>query len=89
MSGRVTGIPPEFKYHPLWHIDWKEEAWVQKQKAFKSAERTMDTSRRFYMDFGFMQASSLDYNGQHKSNDRVVSSWDGFSLYLLVVDEAS
>ena len=41
------------------------------------------------MDFGFMQASSLDYNGQRNSVNRVVSSWDGFSLYLLVVDEAS
>ncbi len=41
------------------------------------------------MDFGFMQASSSDYNGQRNSVNRVVSSWDGFSLYLLVVDEAS
>jgi hypothetical protein len=56
---------------------------------FKLAERTTDTSRRFYMDLGFMQASSSDYNGHRKLNDRVVSSWDGFSSYLLVVDEAS
>jgi hypothetical protein len=89
MSGRVTGLPPEFKYHAFWHIDWKEEARVQKQKALKLAERTMDTSQCFYMDFGFMRASSSDYNGHRKSNDRVVSSWDGFSSYPLVVDEAS
>jgi hypothetical protein len=44
MSERVTGIPLEFKYHPFWHIDWKEETRVQKQKALKSAERTTDTS---------------------------------------------
>jgi hypothetical protein len=41
------------------------------------------------MNFGFMRASSLDYQRPKKATGRVVASWDGYSLYLLVVDEAS
>jgi hypothetical protein len=36
-----------------------------------------------------MRASSSDYDGQDKSRARVIQSWDGYSLYLLIVDEAS
>jgi hypothetical protein len=52
-------------------------------------ERTSEVGRRFYMDFGFMRASSSDYTRPNKTLDRVVDSWDGFSSYLLFVDEAS
>ncbi len=38
MPGNVTRIPPGFHYHPFQFLDWKEEAWVQKQAATKSAE---------------------------------------------------
>ncbi len=62
---------------------------MQRQKVLKSAERTVETWQRFYMDFGFMRASSSDYGGQDKSQARVIKSWDGYSLYLLIVDEAS
>jgi hypothetical protein len=41
------------------------------------------------MDFGFMRASTSDYARRDKSKDRVVSSYDGFTSYLLVIDEAS
>jgi hypothetical protein len=36
-----------------------------------------------------MCASSQDYDGTRHSGPRVVTSWDGFSSYLLIVDEAS
>ncbi len=36
-----------------------------------------------------MQASSSNYSRPNKTTDRVIDSWDGYSLYLLVVDEAS
>jgi hypothetical protein len=81
MPGNVTGIPPSFQYHPFQFFDWKEEALV--------AERTSDIRWRFYMDFGFMRASSLEYKRPNKGTERVIASWDGYSLYLLVVDEAS
>jgi hypothetical protein len=89
LQGRVTGIPSGFQYHPFRFIDWKEEARVQKQPAGKAVERTSEVGRRFYMDFGFMRASSSDYTAQNKSVDRVVTSWDGYSSYLLIVDKAS
>jgi hypothetical protein len=79
----------QFPIHLFQFLDWKEEAWVQKQVAAKLAERTLDIRRRFYMDFGFMRASSLDYKRPNKGTDRVIASWDGYSSYLLVVDEAS
>jgi hypothetical protein len=40
------------------------------------------------MDFGFIW-SALDYSRPTTSTNRVVFSYDGFSLYLMVVDEAS
>ena len=89
LHGRVTGIPPGFQYHPFCFIDWKEEARVQKQAAGKAMERTSEVGRRFYMDFGFMRASSSDYTKPNKKLDRVVDSWDGYSSYLLIVDKAS
>jgi hypothetical protein len=89
MSGKVTGIPAEFKYHPFRHIGWKEEARIKKQNACKSAVRTTEVGRQFYMDFGFMRTSSSDYDGTRHSGPRVVTSWDGFSSYLLIVNEAS
>ncbi len=53
-----------------------------------SAERMTDARKQFYMDYGFMQASTLDYQHPNKTSDRVVMSFDGFTLYLLIVDEA-
>ncbi len=41
------------------------------------------------MVFGFMRASALDYSWPDKSKDHVVQSFDGYSPYLLIVDEAS
>jgi hypothetical protein len=39
------------------------------------------------MDFGFLRASTLDYSRPDKNIDRVISSFDGYNSYLLVVDE--
>jgi hypothetical protein len=41
------------------------------------------------MDYGFMRASTSDYTRRDKSKDRVVQSYDGYSSYLLIVDEAT
>jgi hypothetical protein len=41
------------------------------------------------MDFGFMWASASDYSKQDKLKDRVVYSYNGFSSYLLIVDETT
>ena len=89
LPGNVTGIPPGFQYHPFRFIDWKEKARIQKQAAQQSAERTTEAKRRFYMDFGFMRASTSDFSRPNKKTNRVVTSCDGFSSYLLIVDEAT
>ena len=36
-----------------------------------------------------MRSSTSDYTRPNKSTDRVVSSYDGYTSYLLVIDEAS
>lgn len=36
-----------------------------------------------------MRASTSDFSRPNTATDRVISSWDGYSAYLLVVDEAS
>ena len=89
LPGNVTGIPSEFHYHPFRFIDFKEQARIRKQAAQCTAVCTCDAGRRYYMDFGFMQASSSDYRKPNPKTDHVVQSWDGYSSYLLIVDEAS
>ena len=89
LPGNVTGIPSEFHYHPFRFLDFKEQARIRKQAAQRTAVRTGEARRRFYMDYGFMRASSSDYRKPNLKTDRVVQSWDGYSSYLLIVDEAS
>jgi hypothetical protein len=88
LPGNVMGVPPKFHYHPFYYIDWKEEAQIHKQAALRSSIRTTEARRRFYMDFGYMRASTSDYNQPNKATDRVIYSRDGYPSYLLVVDEA-
>ncbi len=89
LPGQVTGIPLDFRSHPFHYIDQKEQALIKKRPAQKSAVRTSECKCRFYMDFGFMRSSTSDYARPNKSTDRVVSSYDGYTLYLLIIDEAS
>ncbi len=41
------------------------------------------------MAFGFLRASSMDLSHPHKASDQVVYSYDGYTSYRLIVDEAS
>ena len=90
LPGNVTGIPPGFRYHPFCIIDWKEEARIQKHAAQRSAKRTTE-KWRYYMDFGFMRASTSNFScpNKNKKTDCIVTSYNGFSSYLLIVDEAT
>jgi hypothetical protein len=85
----ATGLPSHFAYHPFRFVDFKEQAQIWKQAAKCSAVRTTERKQRFYMDFGFMHASASDYSRPDKTKDRVVQSFDGYSSYLLIIDEAS
>jgi hypothetical protein len=89
LPGRVTGIPLDFCYHPFHFIDHKEQASLKKQPAQRSAVCTTECKQRFNMDFGFMRSSTSDYAHPNKSTDWVVSSYDGYTSYLLIIDKAS
>ncbi|EJK59937.1 hypothetical protein THAOC_19786 [Thalassiosira oceanica] len=85
----VEGTPNEFHLHPFRHIDIRERAAIRRQAARRSATKAQDTGQRWFMDFGFMRASTSDYSRPNPKRDRVVESYDGFWAYLLIVDEAS
>ncbi len=89
LPGNVTGTPPAFDNHPFWFINFKEEAQVRKQAAQRLAVRTTERKRRFYTDFGFVCSSTSNYFQPTTSTDRVTFSYDGYSLYLIVIDQAS
>jgi len=90
LPGNATGLPSEFDYHPFRFIDFKEQAMVRKRAVQRSALRVAERKRRFYMDFGFLRASSPEMmRNATKGGDRVVYSHDGYTSYLLIVDEAS
>ncbi len=85
----VDGTPPVFKYHPFRHIDFKEQAYIRNQPSRKTAERLPGCGSGFFLDFGFMHASSDNYKHPNKATDRIVLSYDGYSAYLIIVDSAS
>ena len=89
LPGNTTGLPSISEYHPFRFIDFKEQARIRKQAAQRSAVRTTNRRKRFYMDYGFMRASTANFSQPHKGTDRVVWSYDGYSSYLLIIDEAS
>ncbi len=66
----TTGLPPVFDHHPIRFVDFKEQAQIRKQAKQRSAVRTTECKRRFFMDFGFMRASTSDYSRPDKNKDR-------------------
>jgi hypothetical protein len=89
LPGNVTGLPSVFEYHPFRFIDFEEQARTRKQAAQRSALQTTECKRHFYMDYGFMRSSTLDYSCPQKGTARVVRSYNGFTSYLLIINEAS
>jgi hypothetical protein len=81
--GNVTGLPFWF-----WFIDFKEQARTRKQVAQRLALHTTERKGHYYMDYGFMCSSTLDYSCRQKGKDLVVRSYDGFTSYLLIIDKA-
>jgi hypothetical protein len=85
----VEGTPSVFEYHPFRHIDFKEQAYIRKQPSQKLAARMPARGYKFFMDFGFLRASTDNYKRPNKLLDRIVRSYDGYCAYLLIVDGAS
>lgn len=84
-----VGLPTKFEWHPFRFIDFKEQARVRKQPAGRNPIKVARRGRRFYMDYGFMRASNDDFTKPSNKTDRIVESFDGYTSYLLIVDETS
>ena len=89
LPGRATGIPNQFDYHPFRFIDHKEQAYIRKQAARRTTVKATKRGQRFFMDFGFMRSSTAEFGRPDPTKDRMVESYDGYSAYLAIVDEAS
>ena len=77
------------EYHPFRFLDYKEQATIRRQPAGGTVDQTPMIGKQFYIDFGFMRASTSDFSRPDPKRDRVISSFDGFNSYILIVDEAS
>jgi hypothetical protein len=87
----TTGTPTKFIPHPFASYDVYNQARIRKRPATrgKHPSRATTAIQRWYMDFGFLRASTFDYSRPDKTKDRVVTSFDGYNLYLLVIDEST
>jgi hypothetical protein len=84
----VIGTPPVFEYHLFHSIDFKEQAYIQKQAAQPTAEQIAHCGTELFMDFGFLCALTNNYKWPNKSMDRIVVLYDDHCAYLLIVDSA-
>jgi hypothetical protein len=85
----VDGTPPVFSTHLFWFINQKEQGHIHKQPVGSSPIKAPLPCMRFFINFGFMQASSSDYCHPQPGVDRVVECFEGFNAYLIIIDEAS
>jgi len=82
LATRMDGLPNGFEFH----IDWKEQARIHKCAARRIATKVDEISVLFYMDFGFIRASMVDYRRPNINSDRIIDSYGEYSSYLLIVD---
>ncbi len=76
----VKGTPPVFKYHPFQFIDFKEQAHICKQLAKRTAKWIPGCRSKFFMDFGFMRASTEDYKRPNKATNKLFVCTMGTAL---------
>jgi hypothetical protein len=65
------------------------QARVRKQPVGRDPAHTLLPGQRFFIDFGFLWASSTNYDTPNLATDCVVQSFDGYVTYVLIVDEGS
>ncbi len=70
-------------------IDFKEQAYIRKQAARRRTEHIPTCGAEFFMDFAFMRASTEDYKWPNKATDWIVTSYDGYSSHLVIIDSVS
>jgi hypothetical protein len=86
LPSHTMGTPSMFAYHPFRFINFKEQAYIRKQLANRTATRLSTRGCEFFMDFGFMRALADDYKQPHMATDHIVVLFDGFCAYLAIVD---
>lgn len=85
----ATGLPDRLDYHPFGFIDFKQHAQVKHNPSGPIAKQLPHFGQCFYVDFGFIRASTSDFSKPDPKHDRVVESFNGFTSYLLIANEAS
>jgi hypothetical protein len=73
LATRADDLPNSFKFHPFWYINWKEQARIRKHAACCVAQKLINAGARFYMDFGFIHALSVNYRCLNVTRDRVLT----------------
>ena len=89
ITGAADGLPAKFAQHPFSQNMDKADAGISKQPIGHTPTQVTKRGERFYLDFGFMWASTFDYARPTATDDRIIASYDGFSSYLAIVDEVS
>ena len=87
ISHCVQGVPQlSTKRHEFYHCPCCDKAKIKKRDKNVSTTFRKTTSRaeRFHMDFGFVRGDTSDTKGKHKH--KLITSLDGFSSYLIIVD---
>jgi hypothetical protein len=85
----VISMPKSFEHHPFCLIDFKEQAYIRKQAAGRTAELIPTCGAEFFMEFAFMRASTENYKQPNKATDWVVTSYDSYSSHLVILNSAS
>jgi hypothetical protein len=89
LTKHAIGLPEFFEWHSFRFIDFREQARIQKKPVGRNPTKVAERGQQFYFDFGFIRVSNEDYSRPTKNKDHVVKSYEGYSSYLLVVDEVS
>ena len=73
------GLPDGLAPHPFHFQHMKEQANIRRQPSSQSSERLTRLWQRFFMDFGFMRASTDDFSRLDSKRDRMVKSFDRYN----------
>ena len=84
---KADGLPTKFAPRIFSKMEAKMSARIRKLPARKDPVKITKQGQQFYLDFGFMQASTDDYSRPDKGKDRIIRSYDGYSSYILIVEK--
>jgi hypothetical protein len=91
LSHAADGLPPNLHkhVHPFSHCTTCDDANPRRSAMGPTVNTAaLPIAGRFHIDFGFMRASSVKFT-KTAGASRVVTSFDGFNAFLLIVDATS